>query len=90
MTARSNPEESENTNYFVCLLEIQITREVNVFNFICMHTLFLQGLLLVPHLHSSVHSTFLPLHGHPHARELFSLRFVAQALSHLQKIVAGS
>lgn len=64
------------------------TKEVNVFNFKCMHTLFLQGLLFVPHWHSSVHSTFLPLHTH--RRELFSFRLVVQALLHLQKVATGS
>ena len=53
-----------------------------------MLTLFLQGLLLIPHLHSSVQSTFLPLHGHP--GELFSLRFMVQKLLHLQKVAGVS
>jgi len=64
---------------FRTLFGNSMTKEVNVFNFKCMHILFLQGLLFVPLWHSSVHSTFLPLHRHP--RELFSFRLVVQAFA---------
>lgn len=37
-TARSNPEEREYTNYFVCFLDIRATKEVNVYNFICVYS----------------------------------------------------
>ena len=45
-------------------------------------TIFLQGLLRVPHWHSAEHSTFLPLQGHP--RLPFYFLFTLQELLHLQ------
>lgn len=46
------------------------------------HTLFLQGVLRVPHLQLAEHTTFFPLHGQP--RLLFSFLFVAHELLQLQ------
>ena len=46
------------------------------------HTLFLQGVLRVPHLQLSEHKTFFVLHGQP--RLEFSFLFVAHELLQLQ------
>ena len=49
-----------------------------------MFTLFLQGFLRVPHLHSSEHSILFPLQGQP--RVLFSFRLILQELLQSQRL----
>ena len=49
-----------------------------------MFTLFLQGFLRVPHLHSSEHSVLFPLQGQP--RVLFSFRLILQELLQSQRL----